>query len=353
MAILRNKTREQFTVVNSAILKDKTLSLKERGMLVTLLSLPDNWNFSFEGMCSLFPDGRDSVRAGLNSLEKRGFIRHYRERDEKGHLKKTVWEVYETPQMPVNTTDSEDVEEDIDESRMLDCPDTENPDMENPTLDNPTLDNPTLDNPMLDNPILGKPVLDKPRLGNPPQFNINDKLLLNKSNINNNLSLKKSNIKAINHSLREDKLYWSEMTEDVIDAYVSCFMDQIEYDKRASIEQKEDFALYELMAKSACEFISNPPKGIYVHVANKDRSYDEVRDTLMKLTPTHMDAVRNKINEVGLENIRYGQSYIVTMLYNIALIPATLLKPKKTENKSDYMKRTYDMDALLKAARVN
>lgn len=343
MAILRNKTREQFTVVNSAILKDKTLSLKERGLLITLLSLPDNWDFNLKGICSLFPDGKDSIRAGLSSLQEKGFIRHYRERDEKGHLQSTVWEVYETPQSPVNTADSEDMDEEIYDIEKSDFP----------IVDNPTLDNPTLDNPKLELPTLGKPVMDNPRLGNPLQSNINDKLLLNKSNINNNLSLKKSNIKAINHSLREDKLYWSEMTEDVIDAYVSCFMDQIEYDKRASIEQKEDFALYELMAKSACEFISNPPKGIYVHVANKDRSYDEVRDTLMKLTPTHMDAVRNKINEVGLENIRYGQSYIVTMLYNIALIPATLLKPKKTENKSDYMKRTYDMDALLKAARVN
>ena len=59
-------------MVSNGILKDKELPLKERGLLVTLLGLPDNWDFSINGLAAILPDGRDKIKTGLRKLEKMG-----------------------------------------------------------------------------------------------------------------------------------------------------------------------------------------------------------------------------------------------------------------------------------------
>lgn len=105
MAILRNHT-QGFTIVNSDILKNPDLKLKERGLLITLLSLPDNWNFSLEGLCMILPDGKAAIRTSLQVLEDLGYLVRRRIRNEHGHLTGTEWEVYDEPQL-----DDEPVEE--------------------------------------------------------------------------------------------------------------------------------------------------------------------------------------------------------------------------------------------------
>ena len=52
--------------------KDQKLSLTERGMLLTLLSLPPDWDFTVEGMSKILPDGRDLIRTAMNNLKKYG-----------------------------------------------------------------------------------------------------------------------------------------------------------------------------------------------------------------------------------------------------------------------------------------
>ena len=59
MAVLKNKTQGQYTIVSQSIMRDKQLSLSERGMLLTLLSLPDNWQLTISGLKAILPDGKD------------------------------------------------------------------------------------------------------------------------------------------------------------------------------------------------------------------------------------------------------------------------------------------------------
>lgn len=74
--IIRNKTRDRYTVVLQSITTDTRLSLKDLGLLVKLLSLPDNWKFSEKGLQKIFVnDGLDSIRTGLKNLEKCGYLR--------------------------------------------------------------------------------------------------------------------------------------------------------------------------------------------------------------------------------------------------------------------------------------
>ena len=74
MAILKNKTQGNYTIVSQNIMKDKNLSLTERGMLLTLLSLPDNWHLTVRGLCLILPDGRDKIAKTLNSLIDKGYV---------------------------------------------------------------------------------------------------------------------------------------------------------------------------------------------------------------------------------------------------------------------------------------
>ena len=100
MAILRNPKKESFTVVDNHALRDDNLSLKARGLLVTLISLPDNWHFSEDGLIEIFKnDGQASIRSGIKELEKFGYLSRERTRDEYGRMAKVVWTVSDNPRL--------------------------------------------------------------------------------------------------------------------------------------------------------------------------------------------------------------------------------------------------------------
>lgn len=100
MAILKNPGRNNFTVVDNYALRDENLSLKARGLLVTMLSMPDNWQFSESGLCSIFTkDGQSSIRNGLKELEECGYLTRKRTRDDFGRLSHVEWIIYDKPHL--------------------------------------------------------------------------------------------------------------------------------------------------------------------------------------------------------------------------------------------------------------
>ena len=90
MAILKNKTQKNFTMISNNILKDKELSMRDRGVLCTLCSLPDGWNFSINGLSAIVPDGTSSIRASIENLEKLGYLVRTKTRDSQGHFTSTI-----------------------------------------------------------------------------------------------------------------------------------------------------------------------------------------------------------------------------------------------------------------------
>ena len=86
MPVLVNKTQKNFTMISNNILRDKELCLKDRGLLCTLCSLPDKWNFSIAGLCAIVPDGKESITNSLNRLEQLGYLIRSTHRDSSGKL---------------------------------------------------------------------------------------------------------------------------------------------------------------------------------------------------------------------------------------------------------------------------
>lgn len=103
MAILRNRA-EQFTVIPLAVLKESKLSMRARGLLCTMLSLPDGWEFSEKGLCNILPDGLASIKAGLKELENAGYLHRQRIHAEHGRFSGWQWDVFSSPRCDFPTT---------------------------------------------------------------------------------------------------------------------------------------------------------------------------------------------------------------------------------------------------------
>lgn len=101
MAILRNPSRNKYTIVSNSIFHDKRLSLKAVGLLVSLLSLPDNWEFSENGLNKIFQkDGLSSIRSGIKQLEDAGYLIRRQIRSTSGRMGGAEWIISETPRSP-------------------------------------------------------------------------------------------------------------------------------------------------------------------------------------------------------------------------------------------------------------
>lgn len=97
MPVIRvNKTKD-YTVMANYHFRDKNLSLKAKGLLSMMLSLPDGWGYSVEGLSKLSTDGRDSINATLQELEKHGYLKRGRVRDANGKLGQAVYDIFEQP----------------------------------------------------------------------------------------------------------------------------------------------------------------------------------------------------------------------------------------------------------------
>ena len=360
MAVLRNRTQKNFTIVSNGILQEKSLSLKERGMLATLLSLPNDWDFTVYGLMQIIPEKKDAINSAINSLEKKGYIKRYRLRDEHGHMKATVIEVFDTPQNDDSddgsgrdNSDDGDSEEDHPKNKkkyarpVSDKPGLDNPASENPDSDNPTLDNPTLDNPTLGEPTLEEPTLEKPMLENPPQYNTKSNKKLSTPETNENKKINKSNTDSINHSLEQEPEidYWSEITEEVKQENIERLKKNIGYESRMNKEYTPDFEIFDLITNAVIDFINNPPKDLYVHIANKDRPYDEVLKAFLSMDFYNFNYVRNKLKAMDLTKVTSPGAYALTILYNTYGLPKDLLK-KKDKNSCSFERNDYDFAAL-------
>lgn len=97
MPILRKEKKNNFTVIDNKILKNKELSLKAKGLLCIMLGLPDDWNFSETGLTELSSDGATSVRSALQEIIEKGYLTRERIRDKNGLLRDVLYTVYEEP----------------------------------------------------------------------------------------------------------------------------------------------------------------------------------------------------------------------------------------------------------------
>ena len=129
MAVFRIEKTRDYTVMSNHHLRNAGLSLKSKGLLSMMLSLPEDWNYTTRGLAKICKEGTDSIGSALKELERAGYIVRNRIRDSKGKIVDVEYVIYETPHPPDTGQPCEDEPDTA-------CPDTENPDMDNPCLEN-------------------------------------------------------------------------------------------------------------------------------------------------------------------------------------------------------------------------
>ena len=97
MSTFRVNKNVNYTVMSNHHLQDKRLSLKAKGLLSYMLSLPDDWDYSLKGLTVGCKDGLDSVRTAVLELEEHGYIRRQKVRNAKGQIIDYDYQVYESP----------------------------------------------------------------------------------------------------------------------------------------------------------------------------------------------------------------------------------------------------------------
>ena len=97
MAVFRVERTRDYTVMSNYHLRDKNLSLKAKGLLSQMLSLPEDWDYTLAGLSYINRESIDAIRTAVWELEKAGYIRRSQSRDDKGKMAEMVYTIYEQP----------------------------------------------------------------------------------------------------------------------------------------------------------------------------------------------------------------------------------------------------------------
>ena len=142
MAVYRVERTRDYTVMSNHHLRDTSLSLKAKGLLSLMLSLPDDWNFNMRGLSSICKEGLEAIGSALKELEKAGYMVRNQLRGANGRITDTEYIIYERPQEPA--PDDPDTA----------GPDTPTPDTTLPYPGNPDVVEPDMADPSTENPAL-------------------------------------------------------------------------------------------------------------------------------------------------------------------------------------------------------
>ena len=102
MTIFHVEKNTDYTIMANYHLRDKSLSLKAKGLLSQMLSLPEEWDYTLQGLAYINREQIDAIRQAVHELERAGYIVRARERDSRGRLRGAEYTIYEKPQPPSN-----------------------------------------------------------------------------------------------------------------------------------------------------------------------------------------------------------------------------------------------------------
>ncbi len=260
MAVYRVNKSRGYTVMANYHLRDKTLSLKAVGLLSKMLSFNDGWQFSTKGLSAICKEGPDAVLAALRELEDHGYLIRHRQRDAKGRMNNTVFEIYEQPQ-PVS-------------------PHRENPDVDNPDMENPHMENPHGEN--------------------PAQLNTNQVI----TNQRNNSLRNYQSINLDGMDRMDEREQYRELIRDNLE------IDIRSQDRHYDLDRVNE--IVEIMLDAVC---STRPT---IRINGEDMPQPVVKSRFLKLDSGHIDYVLQAMNDCP-SDIRNIRAYLLTALYNASL----------------------------------
>lgn len=280
MAKIRVNKNKNFTTISNFHLRDINLSLKAKGLLTQMLSLPDKWDYTLAGLAKINKEGVDGITSAIKELEKYGYVTRKRVRDEKGRVHGTDYTVYE---QPVKT---EPLKQD-------------NPEQEKPILEKPIQEKPIQEKPVQDNPIQEKPVQEKPRQLNTDILNTD---LSNTNLINQSINQSINNING--NGLVDVEKY---------NKYLKLVKRNIEFDILSQTQDddyRESLSGVVSLIADFCTFTTTPVK-----INGNLIPAELVKSKLLKLDSSDIEYVLHILNNTT-KKITNPRVYTIAVLYN-------------------------------------
>ena len=294
MAVFRVERTHNYTVMSNHHLRDKGLSLKAKGLLSQMLSLPEDWDYTLAGLAKINAEGRDAIRAAVQELERAGYIRRSRVRDDKGCLRGTEYVIYERPQQPGG-----------------DAPES------------PAAESFFSSQPALEEPVEGAPALENPTLENTTQLNIDktsplkNKILTSQSTDSFPFPSSPPAAAQPPETKGRKRTKRKGMSRGEMDAYREMIRDNIDYDgfmRERPYDAGQLDEMVELMVEAVCS------RKETLRVAGNDFPQAVVKSRLLKLDREHIVFVFDCLKE-NTTQVRNMKQYLLTVLYNA---PATI-----------------------------
>ena len=267
MAVFRIERTRDYTVMSNHHLRNANLSLKAKGLLSMMLSLPEDWNYTTRGLAKICKEGVDAIGAALRELEGAGYIVRHQRRDKSGRITDTEYVIYEQPQPDLSQPDTA-------------SPDTENPDMVKPDTEKPAELN-------IEKSKTQKQTTDVPSTDSIP-------------------FREKAAARPPERKGRD------AMSVEEMQSYRDLVLENIEYDHlcREFSTYREDLdEIVELIVETVCA------RRKTTRIAGADFPHEVVRSRFLKLDSSHIEFVMECLHNNTTE-IRNMKQYLLTVLFN-------------------------------------
>ena len=298
MAVFRVEKNKSYTVMSNHHLRNRTLSLKAKGLLSQMLSLPEDWDYTLAGLASINKESKDAIRTAVRELEEAGYVMRRQTTDARGKFSVNEYIIHEYPQTDVS-------QEQPPEPTPEECQET------------PPQSSPLLDHPLSENPATGKPMTDNPSPENPTQLNT-------KGLNTDELSTDPTNYPSYpipSYPSRRERSRTKRKEADGMDTDMNaCRQDlkaQLETDLlcEGRPEDREKInEILELMVETLCSQQDN------FRIAGNVYPAYLVKERFRSLSSMHLEYVLNCL-ENNVTYVRNIKQYLLTALFNA---PATM-----------------------------
>ena len=275
MAVFRIEKTRDYTVMSNYHLRDRSLSLKAKGLLSLMLSLPEDWDYTMKGLARICKDGIDSISGGIRELEAHGYLVRERVRNENGQLGSIEYTILEQPQAPAQEL------------------------VQNPA--------PVRGKPIREKPVQVNPMLDAPIQEDPAQLNTKEQ---NKELSSTQGSSPIPSSPPTPGVRSRDRTGRDGMRER--ERYREIILENIDYDiliQDVRLDKDRLDELVELMVDTVC---SNREM---IRIAGDDYPAEVVKSRFLKINSSHIEYVLDRMRE-NTTYVRNIKKYLLAALYN-------------------------------------
>ena len=298
MAVFRVEKTRNYTVMSNHHLRNAALTLKAKGLLSQMLSLPENWNYTLKGLSHINRESVEAIRTAVLELEEAGYITRRQTRDDKGKMGNIEYTVYELPQGKSEPPQGGEPAPEP-KTPLCDFPITDNPITGNPTTVFPTSENPTQSN--KEKAIKEKSITDSSNTDSLPILSPNPSPFAGKERKGTGPPRDKSRgVPAEAASMSAFEIYGDIIRENIGHPIL---IERFRHD-RERIDEMVD-----LMLETVCTARKT------IRIAGDDYPAELVRSKFLKLNGMHiefaLDGMKNNTSK-----IRNIKKYLLAVLFN-------------------------------------